>query len=111
MKRLSPAVAILWLAIATPMLYPAEEQVLQQVSANGSRNLRPFTAKDHWEIRWDNKGSFLSISVRNSEGRPVSGGGSQQGAGSGESYQPKGGTYYLDVTGTGEWTVTVVQLP
>jgi hypothetical protein len=32
-----------------------DAQVVQQVSANGQRNLRPFTVKDKWEIQWDAK--------------------------------------------------------
>ena len=38
-------------------------------------------------------------------------GASQTGPGTGSSYQPKGGSFYLNVAATGDWTVTVVQLP
>ena len=46
---------ILAAASSCPLLavpaYAADEQIIQQVSANGTRNLRPFTVKDGWEIR------------------------------------------------------------
>ena len=86
-------------------------QVIQQVSANGQRNLRPFTVKDKWEIQWDSKSTMLSITIFEADGKLSDTGPMQQGPGSGSSYQPKGGNYYLQVSGTGEWTVTVVQLP
>lgn len=86
-------------------------QVIQQVSANGQRNLRPFTVKDKWEIQWNSKGELLSISIYKPDGELFSAGAMQQNPGSGSSYQPKGGEYYLHVSGMGDWTVTVVQLP
>jgi hypothetical protein len=35
------------------------------------RNLRPFTAKDKWEIQWDSKGSVLSITIYIADGKLV----------------------------------------
>ncbi len=102
----------LFLHTATPVALIAESgQVLQRVSANGMRNLRPFTAKDRWEIQWDSKGTLLTINIHSGDGKLVSVAGMQEGPGSGTTYQPKGGEFYLEVSGTGEWTVTVVQLP
>lgn len=104
---------LLLLALVIPVspARPADEVIVQQLTANGSRNTRPFTVKDRWEIRWENKGSVLTVAVRTAEGKLVAGGGMATAPGSGQSFQPKGGSYYLDVTGTGDWTITVVQLP
>jgi endonuclease YncB( thermonuclease family) len=85
--------------------------VIQKVSANGQRNLRPFVVRDKWEIQWDSKGSVLSITIYTANGKIVDLAATQKGPGSGSSYQAVGGEYYLQVNGTGEWTVTVVQLP
>jgi hypothetical protein len=104
-------IVLLLLALLSGNALGADEQIVQQVSGNGSRNLRPFTVKDHWEIRWDSKGPALNISVRQNDGELVQGGGSQREPGKGATYQPKGGTYFLDVMGMGDWTITVVQLP
>ena len=89
----------------------ADLEVIQKLSANGQRNLRPFVVKDKWEIQWDSKGSNLSITIYAADGRMLDVAATQKGPGNGSSYQPGGGNYYLQVSGTGEWTVTVVQLP
>lgn len=89
----------------------AEGQVLQEISANGVRNLRPFTVKDKWEIQWESKGTMLTITIYQSDGTLGNIAALQNGPGSGASYQPKGGEFYLQLSGTGEWTVRVVQLP
>jgi hypothetical protein len=101
------------LLVAVDPLYVAagDGQVIQQVSANGERNLRPFTVKDKWELQWDSKGSMLAITVYKADGTLFDVGPMQKGPGNGSSYQPKGGNYYLKVSGSGDWTVTVVQLP
>lgn len=81
------------------------------LAANGSRNTRPFTVKDRWEIRWENKGPVLTISVKTGEGKLVPGGGSSTAPGTGQSFQPKGGQYFLEINGMGEWSIQVIQLP
>jgi hypothetical protein len=60
-----------------------EGQVIQQVSANGLRNLRPFTVKDKWGIKWDSKGTLLTINIHSVDGELVSIAAMQQGTGSG----------------------------
>ena len=94
-----------------PHVAAGDAQVLQQVSANGQRNLHPFAVKDKWEIQWDSKGTLLGITIYRADGKMLEVAATQNGPGTGSSYQPLGGEYYLQVSGTGEWTVTVVQLP
>src|SRR5262245_58608940 len=111
-KLVSFCLVVCFLYVATPVALLAEtEHVLQEVSANGQRNLRPFTAKDKWEIQWDSKGTLLTITVFSADGKTSSVAATQEGLGSGSSYQPKGGEYFLQVIATGAWTITVVQLP
>lgn len=98
------------LAVAT-LASAADEQVVFQQSANGVRNTRPFTVHDRWELRWDNKGPLLSITIRQADGKLAGGGAMATQPGTGASFEPQGGTYYLAVNGQGDWTVTVVQLP
>ena len=112
LKFLSICLVGFFLCAATPVALLAEPaQALLKVSANGIRNLRPFTVKDKWEIQWDSKGELLTITIRSADGKLINLAGMQQGPGSGSSYQPKGGDFYLEISGTGEWTITVVQLP
>lgn len=87
------------------------EEIIAKESASGSRNMRPFTVQDGWEIRWDST-DHLSIWLNDPKGNPLTEAGSQPKAGSGRSYQAKGGTYFLSVIGgSSSWTITVVQLP
>lgn len=114
--RLGPLAVFGSLALSALLLWSvsglaADEDVVLSLTANGSRNTRPFNVKDGWEIRWDNKGPVLAIAVKTVDGKLVAGGGSSTAPGSGQSFQPKGGKYFLDVTGMGDWTITVVQLP
>jgi hypothetical protein len=104
------AIMVILMMFAAPV-WAAEDTIVQQLSANGSRNTRPFTVRDRWEIRWDNKGPMLNITVRSADGKALGGGAFATAPGVGQSFEPKGGTYYLDISGSGEWTVTVVQLP
>jgi hypothetical protein len=88
-----------------------DETVVMELAANGQRNTRPFTVRDRWELRWDLQGQMLGIMIRDGAGKFVATGGQQDKPGQGTSYQPKGGTYYLEIVGMGDWTVRVVQLP
>lgn len=103
---------ICFLSSVIPAALAAERgQVVQKVLAKGQRNLRPFTVKDNWEILWDSKGPAFSITLHRAEGTMLDVVATQKGRRSGSSHQDKGGEYYLQVMGTGRWTVTVVQLP
>lgn len=108
MKSLS--IFLLMIALAAP-LFADDEQLVQRLSANGSRNMRPFTVEDRWEVRWENKGSMLNVTIYTADGKPFASGGMATAPGSGQSFQPKGGSYYFSVSGSGEWMITVVQLP
>lgn len=94
----------------------ADEIPILTLSANGARNTRPFTVKDHWEIRWSNPSSVLMVTVLRSNPQndldaiPVAVG-SQLKPGEGATYVEKGGQYYLNINGMGDWSISVVQLP
>jgi hypothetical protein len=96
MSRRSPLFLGLFacLLVAVDPLHVAagDGQVIQQVSANGQRNLRPFTVTDKGELQWDSKGSILAITVYKADGTLFDVGPMQKGPGSGSSYQPRAGT-------------------
>ena len=97
---------------ATPVTLMADDrQVIQKVFGKGQRKLPHFTAKDNWEILWDSKGLATSMTLYSANGKKLNQVATQKGRGIGSSRQAKGGKYYLEVMGTGGWTVTVVQLP
>jgi hypothetical protein len=40
-----------------------EEQIVQDLTANGSRTTRPFTVNDGWEVRWPDTNDLLCAKV------------------------------------------------
>lgn len=107
------ALGTLLCCVITTAVLAANEQIVFTHSANGTRNTRPFTVTDRWELRWDTKGEKLAIFLFTADGEsqgmlPMV---TQNKPGSDSSYYPKAGSYYLKVVTDGDWTVTVVQLP
>ncbi len=92
------------------MALAAEEAIVQQLTANGSRTTRPFTVKDGWEVRWTTTND-LSLFLLDDQGQPLQALGHSLGDAGGATYHAKGGTYSLRISSNAHWTVTVVQLP
>jgi hypothetical protein len=88
----------------------AEGKVVVKDSANGTRTLRPFTVQDSWEVRWDTSAT-ISIWLHTEDGRPIAEMAATKKPGIGSTYRSKGGRYTLEILATGDWTVSVVQLP
>jgi hypothetical protein len=92
------------------MALAAEEAIVHQLTANGSRTTRPFTVKDGWEVRWTTTND-LSLFLLDDQGQPLQALGHSLGDAGGATYHAKGGTYSLRISSNAHWTVTVVQLP
>jgi hypothetical protein len=113
---LTRVLLLLMLLCPLTSVLSAEEVSVLNLSANGARNTRPFSVKDHWEIRWNNADTMLMVTVLRAhangalESLPVATG-SQFKPGVGSTYIEKGGDYYLNINASGDWTITVVQLP
>lgn len=86
------------------------DEIIKEFSGSDQHTTRPFTVKDGWEIQWKTKGKFLQIYVLNANGELVTIAANAQIPGKGSAYQPKGGTYYLDVNALGEWTIQIVKV-
>lgn len=111
---------LLWLCLisSTSSTLSAAESgsTVFELSGNGSRNTRPFTVKDHWEIRWSTPGNAFALTIYRADPKDELdalgvGSASQHKPGTGSSYFDAGGHYYLKITSTGDWTITVTQLP
>ena len=79
-------------------------------SGTGSLNTRPFNTTGPWEIQWNAEGDIFHVSVYSATGDRVGVAANQQGAGDGASYQPKPGTYYLNVNALGKWSMEIVEI-
>lgn len=95
------------LLLCSPLLNA--ESVVQEFSGSGGTNTRPFTVQDHWEIQWEAAGSVFQVYLFNGAGEMQGVAANQQGSGTGSSFQPKGGDYYLQVNAIGAWEVRVAQ--
>ena len=109
MYRLISVVLGGWLLLAG-WAFASEEQVVTELTGNGSRTTRPFTVKDGWEVRWTATNE-LSLFLLDAQGQPLEALGHSMGDAGGTTYHAKGGTYSLRISSNAHWTVTVVQLP
>jgi hypothetical protein len=83
------------------------DSIIVELSGSGGKNTRPFTSPGAWEIQWDARGAIFQLYVYSVSGDLVGVAANQQGSGKGTSYQPKSGTYYLQVNAIGPWNLTV----
>jgi len=88
----------------------ADEQIVMELTGNGSRTTRPFTVKEGWEVRWTATNE-LTVFLVDAQGQPLEALGHSMGDAGGATYYAKGGTYSLRIASNAHWTVTVVQLP
>ncbi|KIX14676.1 glycerol-3-phosphate dehydrogenase/oxidase [Dethiosulfatarculus sandiegensis] len=110
MKKSIVLVFLLFSALVFSTSVALAQEVIQSFSGNGSKNTRPFTVQDGWEIQWDARGAIFQVFLHNANGEMVGVPANQQGAGKGASYQAKGGKYYLMVNAVGPWKVKLVNL-
>ena len=85
---------------------PRQASGMTSFKGSGIQNTRPFTVSSPWEIVWDGQGKAVYIVIYNSDGSIAGGAGND--TGKGRSYQPKGGTYYLNIMMGENWQVSVV---
>ena len=89
----------------------AQENVVQVYGGPGAMTTQPFTVSDRWEIRWDCPNA-IAVTILAADGSVVAGG---SGAMKGSLYQPKGGTFTLQIAragtaGSSPWHAVVVEL-
>jgi hypothetical protein len=111
-----------FLTLAAPLYIAYADTVIKEFSGDHDYVTKPFTVHDGWEIQWDAKGAgrvhivlkrssqinlVWHIShndivgvITNRSGKPNSG----------SVYQSKGGTYYLDIGGSNNWIVRIVEI-
>ena len=85
-------------------------EFIASFDGSGGKNTRPFTVPSGWEIQWDANGDLFQLFLYNTEGEIVGVPANQKGAGTGNSYQAKGGEYYLQVNALGDWTINIADV-
>jgi hypothetical protein len=98
------AVAAYW--YATGGLSPAGSTVAQ-FSGDGDQVTDPFPVREGWLIRWESTGTRFAFAVTGDRdfGILVD----RQGPASGSTALVSAGTYRLEVTADGPWTVRITQ--
>ena len=81
---------------------------IRELSGSGTRNTRPFQPQGPWEVKWNAKGEIFQVFVYTASGDLVGVAANQQGAGTGASYQPIGGNYYIQINALGSWSIEIV---
>ena len=109
MYRLISAVICSWLLLVG-VAFAGGEQIVQELTGNGSLTTRAFTVEDGWEVRWTATNDF-SLSLLDAEGQSLKALGHSIGDAGGATYRATGGTYSLGISSNAHWTVTVVQVP
>lgn len=109
-------------ATAAPTATPTHAlawKTVQTINGNGSKKTAIFTVPDDWKILWScvggDYGGYLSVTVYDSNAAYVDGAvnsmckaGNQ--ATTGETEEHMSGQVYLDVNGTGDWTLQVQEM-
>ena len=83
--------------------------VVAEFSGKGMNTTRPFTVDGSWEVQWSSD-DFIQIFLEKAEGGLGDLVANEAETGSGSSYQPRGGSYYLKVNALGNWRIKVVAM-
>jgi len=93
------------------LLQPSEITEQQTVTSGqivfegeGIQNTRPFTVTGAWIIEWQAEGDVFMITIYTKDGDYVDILGNAK---RGSSYQPQGGSYYLQVNALGKWKIAI----
>jgi hypothetical protein len=89
----------------------ADDKVVQTFTGAQPLTTSAFTVQDKWEVRWDSP-QVIAITVLAPDGSIIAG---SAGSMKGSLYEPKGGTYTLQISEnssptTSTWNVSVVEL-
>ena len=102
--------SVMWLTLLVMTFAIAQEALVQEYEGNGALNTRPFTVVPGWEIQWDASGDIFQLYLHDGAGDLIGVAANQMGPGRGASYQPRAGTYYLQVNALGRWSIRIVSI-
>jgi hypothetical protein len=89
----------------------AQEKVVQTFDGVSALTTPSFQVQDKWEVRWDSP-DVVTITLLSSDGTIIAG---ASGLLKGSLYQPKGGSFYLQISRsaggeTSSWHVSIVEI-
>jgi hypothetical protein len=99
---------------AQPNTPAAASGIEAQWSGNGLTTTRPFRVSGPWELQWDSAGNFFQVFLYRAgevHGQAIPNiVANQPGSGSGSSYVPQSGEFYLVVNAIGRWSARAVRV-
>lgn len=87
------------------------EAVIMRWSGSGMMTTRPFRATGPWELRWHSAPGYFSIRLHTVGQEDAALLANQTRGGDSSAYRPKGGTFYLEVSASADWSAEAVALP
>ena len=91
----------------------AEDPIIKSYSGNGTQTTRPFTAETAWEIQWNTKAEefmLFQIYLYAGNGNLVGVAANQTKPGKGSFYNPKKGTFYLNINAICDWKIKIIAI-
>ena len=85
----------------------ADDTIINEFSGSGTKTTRPFSIQNTWEIFWESK-EGIQISLYDKEGNFIETVASQTEPGKGNSYNPKKGTFCLNIFSMGNWEIKII---
>lgn len=82
---------------------------VKEFQGNDDVTTRPFKVHGGWVIQWESEGKSIGIFVHDSKGELLNIATTQYNPGKGETYQVKGGTYVLEIVGSGKWKIKILE--
>jgi hypothetical protein len=91
----------------------ANDSIIKSYSGNGTQTTRPFVVKTSWEMQWDTKAEdfmLFQVYLYDGDGNLVNIVANQTKPGKGSCYNPKGGTFYLNINAVADWEIKIVEI-
>jgi hypothetical protein len=98
------------LKIKDSVTAPVGNNIVTEYSGNGMKNTRPFIVSGPWEIQWNAHGDIFQIFLYREDGSLADVAANQMGVSKGSYYNPKAGTYYLQVNAMGKWEIIIIHV-
>ena len=91
----------------------ADDSIISGYSGNGMQTTRPFITKTSWEMQWDTKDKdfmMFQVYLYDGDGNLVGVAANQTKPGKGSFYNPKKGTFYLNINAIADWEIKIVEV-
>lgn len=86
-----------------------QEELVDEFSGSEDDSTATFTVQGEWEVRWETEGDAFQVNLVDEDGEELQTVVDHEGQGGGSNYLTRDGTYSLDVTADGDWSIRVFE--